>query len=213
MLLAGAILFILVKVSEGYKQATSADGGQWHCLHCGADCVPDERANVSDQAKTCVQCGAPLSKVRPKQRPGLLTWLLVGTVGAGIVAGIAQAPPDAVQAAKVKTPEQTAAAAKRTAQLQLAGAGALALKKAMKDPTAFELTSLNLMPTGAACYEYRAKNSFGATFPGSAIRTETGKLLVQEQHGNTFVAAWNKACTVAGGEDIAPFLKRAGVLE
>lgn len=108
--------------------------------------------------------------------------------------------------------EKAKAKAKRDTQLQMAGAGALTLKTAMKDPEAFELRSLVVKPNGTACYEYRAKNSFGASFPGSAVLTSKGKLLTHERDGNSFVAVWNKECTPAGGDEIADLVKRLGIL-
>jgi hypothetical protein len=126
----------------------------------------------------------------------------------------AEAKVAAAEAARkeVAQAKATADKKKRDAQLQLAGAGASALKRAAKDPETFELKSLFFMPSGAACYEYRAKNSFGAILPGSAVLTVSGKMLLKERDGNTFVNAWNKECTVNGGEEIAPFVKRLGVL-
>ena len=93
-----------------------------------------------------------------------------------------------------------------------AAAAAKMLKQAMKDPEAFSLTSLLLMPDGAACYEYRAKNSFGAILPGSAVLTTAGKMLTHEHNGNAFVNAWNKTCTVSGGEELSALMKMSGVL-
>lgn len=111
-------------------------------------------------------------------------------------------------AAKVLTDKE-----KRDTQLQVAGAGAVMLKRAMKDPEAFELKSLLVMPNGTACYDYRAKNSFGAILSSSAVLTDTGKMLLQERDGNAFVNAWNKNCTVSGGDEIAPLVKSIGVLD
>ena len=105
-----------------------------------------------------------------------------------------------------------AATKKRDTQLQIAGAGAALLKSAMKDPQAFELTSLVVKPNGTACYEYRAKNSFGAIFPSSAVLTSSARMLTAEQNGNTIVAAWNKDCTLAGGDDITSLVKTIGIL-
>ena len=101
-----------------------------------------------------------------------------------------------------------AAKAKRDLQLQTAAAIALRLKRATKDPAAFELTALVVKPDGAACYEYRAKNSYGAILPSSAVLTAKGKVLLQEHDGNTFVSAWNKACVPPGGDEIAAIVTR-----
>lgn len=93
------------------------------------------------------------------------------------------------------------------------GAGALTLKRAAKDPEAFDLQSLVVMPNGTACYEYRAKNSFGAILPSSAVLTPSGRMLLREHDGNAFVSAWNKNCTPSGGDEIAPLVKRLGILD
>ncbi len=102
---------------------------------------------------------------------------------------------------------------KRDTQLQMAGAGAVRLKRAMKDPNAFILMSLVVMPNGVACYQYRAKNSFGAILPSSAVLTTSGRILLEESRENAFVTAWNGNCTRGGGDEIAPLVKRLGILE
>lgn len=99
----------------------------------------------------------------------------------------------------------------RTAKIQIAAAGAVDLKRAMKDPAAFELTSLLLMPSGAACYEYRAKNSFGAVMPGRAVMTTKGKIYTDETSRAAFVKNWNTECTKPGGEELKYLMQRLGV--
>ncbi len=71
----------------------------------------------------------------------------------------------------------------------------------MKDPTAFELTSMMVHDSGFVCYDYRAKNSFGATMPNSAVLTNGAKLLVRERDSSQFVKAWNANCTKPGASD------------
>lgn len=110
----------------------------------------------------------------------------------------------AVSAAQAATAERQAL---RQRQLQLAAAAVVRIKGAMKDPQAFTLTTATLTQSGTACYEYRAKNSFGAVLPSSALLTSTGKILVAERDGNAFVRAWNKDCTVAGAENITRTLQ------
>ncbi|MCL2656849.1 MAG: zinc ribbon domain-containing protein [Betaproteobacteria bacterium] len=92
--------------------------------------------------------------------------------------------------------------------LHNASAGATALKRASKDPDTFELKSAVLHSNGTACYDYRAKNSFGAMLAGSAVLTTKGKILVQEVNGNAFAKVWNMECTKADGEEIVQTLKR-----
>ena len=111
------------------------------------------------------------------------------------------------------TPEQKAKRKaeedKKAVQRAIAASGAVSIMKAMKDPAAFTLTSLYLMPDGTSCYEYRAKNSFGAILPSEAVLTVKGKMLLHERHGNAFVSAWNAACTKTGGENITDLVNDA----
>lgn len=182
------------------------------CHECGKD--------ISTEAKTCPACGAKVKK--PKKPVGPVGFFFVLVFGMVVYAMVsesenkAQREADETARERAKTPEQRAKekaqSAKRDAQLQAAAVGALALKRAMKDPTAFDLTSLVLKPNGTACYEYRAKNSFGAILPSSAVLSASGKMLVQEKDGNAFVSLWNKECTSAGGDEIAHFLKTQGIL-
>jgi hypothetical protein len=79
----------------------------------------------------------------------------------------------------------------------------------MKDPDSFELKRATLMTDGTVCYGYRARNSFNAMLRGSAVlvtATKKVEMLVQEQHGNRFVAAWKKRCAARSGEDITSLL-------
>ena len=108
--------------------------------------------------------------------------------------------------------KQAAAEAKRPQQDNLAAIGAVALKKAMKDPDAFKLTSAIVMQDGTACYEYRAKNSFGASFPGYAVMLPSGKMIVNEQNENAYYAAFQKGCSGKSGRDIAKIIEISRVL-
>jgi len=170
------------------------------CHECGND--------VSTEAKTCPSCGVKVKK--PTSRTTIvLGSLLAFSFGAAILdtqhATTTRQTAEAERLAAL-TPEQRsaeeAAKAAREIQLQRAIAGAMMLKKSMKDPRAFELTQLTVMPDGTACYDFRGKNSFGATFPTAAVITTKGKLLTQERDKNAFVNAWNAACTRSGGTNI-----------
>ncbi|MDD2765304.1 MAG: zinc ribbon domain-containing protein [Opitutaceae bacterium] len=181
------------------------------CSECSHD--------VSTEAKICPNCGAKVKYKKPTSRT---TWLLGGLFAAAIIGGVTSSNSThesrqtaaAAEAAReaAMSPEQkaqkAAAKAKHDAQIQQAAAGALALKRGMKDPTAFELTSLVLKTDGSACYDYRAKNTFGAILPSSAVVTSKGKLLLQERDKNAFVKAWNDACTKDGGDDLTVLVKR-----
>lgn len=179
------------------------------CMECGND--------VSTQAKACPKCGAKVSK--PKKPTSRAVKMLGVLVAVAVVAGAVQTKMQFAQFAEreaEKSPEQKAQEqadrTKHEAQARTAAAGAAALKGSMKDPLSFDLTSLTVKPSGAACYEYRAKNGFGATFPSSAVLSADGKLLMQEQPGGAFASVWNRECTVAGGTDITARVKKLGVM-
>ncbi|SRR6266446_1360524 len=102
---------------------------------------------------------------------------------------------------------------RRDAQLRLAGLGALQLKRAMKDPEAFELKSVYVATNGTACYEYRAKNTFGAIFPGQAVMTPKGRFFLRESDATRFANVWNADCTKSGGDDITSLVKGLAILD
>lgn len=176
------------------------------CRECGKD--------VSTEAKTCPSCGVKVKK--PTSRVVKLIGLafIVAVIGTAITGNNSPQPQQSDESSRRAslTPEQRAAEdaakTKRDAQLQIAAAVALRLKNATKDPAAFELITLIVKPDGTACYEYRAKNSFGAILPSSAVLTTKGKVLLREHDGNIFVSAWNKACVPPGGDDIAAIVTR-----
>lgn len=130
-----------------------------------------------------------------------LVVMLAGTLA--ITAGVLQAERDDLpaRAAAARAPEPT-----KDMQAK-AAAGVVALRNAMKDPEAFVLRSLIVKDNGTGCVEYRAKNSFGAMFPGSAVVMKGGSVVTQEQHGNRFVSEWNRECTRDGGRDLTEFVQ------
>lgn len=168
------------------------------CHECGKE--------VSNQAKNCPHCGAKVKK--PASSTAKIIVVLIGVIFfSAIITG--QQQDEKSTAAKANTsPEQKAAEAKRDAQLQFAAMGAVDIKKSMKDPEAFELTSLYVTLSGYSCYEYRAKNSFGAVLPAKAVVTPDGKMLFEERQARAFQKAWNKECTQAGGDEIAALTNR-----
>jgi hypothetical protein len=128
-------------------------------------------------------------------------------------AAAAKAAAERLAKGQADTEAKVAKKKRRDAQLQLAGTGAVELKHAMKDPEAFELKSLYVTTSGASCYDFRAKNSFGATFPGRAVMNAKGKMFLQERDGDRFASVWNADCTKDGGDDITALVKRLGILD
>lgn len=173
------------------------------CHECGNE--------VSTEAKVCPKCGAKV--VVPKtKKPTSTSTKVIGVLGViAVIAVISSTKQQNEQLAEAKsnlTPEQKAANAKRDAQLQWAAMGAIDLKKHMKDPEAFDLTSLYVTKSGYGCYEYRAKNSFGAILPSSAVLTPKGKMFTKEHQEGEFTKTWNRECTQSGGDEIAALVKR-----
>jgi flagellar biosynthesis GTPase FlhF len=128
-----------------------------------------------------------------------------------------QAAAAAAKAAQEAAAREAAAKAQARKEQQLKEArgmallGARQLKLAMRDPESFKLRSALLMNDGTVCYNYRAKNSFGAELPGSAVvvkRNNTVELLVKES-SQGFVAAWNQRCANKTGEDLTPIIERS----
>lgn len=176
------------------------------CHECGND--------VSTEAKACPSCGAKVKKPTSRALKLIGLALTIAVIGSAVTGNNAPQPQQTTESTRRAnlTPEQKAkedaARAQRDIQLQAAAAGAIRLKKAAKDPASFDLTSLVVKPDGSACYEYRAKNSYGATLPSAAVLTTKGKILLKELDGNTFVNAWNKACVAPGGDEVASFVTK-----
>jgi hypothetical protein len=191
---------------------------------------------ISTDAIACPNCGAK----QPK-KTSLTTWLVGGllslVVGSCVISQTqrnsekeaALATTQAVESKRIAalTPAQKLAEEEKkkatekatkeenekfAARATFALVGAKQLKASAKDPATFEFQSIYLAKDGSACYEYRAKNSFGAILPSSAFMNLAGKILVKERDGNKFVNAWNKSCT-NGGSELRPYFKQQGMLD
>lgn len=165
------------------------------CKECGK--------NMSSEAKSCPSCGAP-----PPKTTSTAT-IVVGGFFAMIVASCVYNQATTVPAAPAQKSE---AEKKEDAELNIAIAAGRVLKKGMKDPASFKVESFVYFPGGAACYEYRGKNSFGAVVPGKAVFDGGGKLLTSgDRDRKNFVALWNRICTAQGGKERAGGLNLLGV--
>lgn len=140
------------------------------CKECGAE--------VSDAAKACARCGAPLPK-----KTSTLTWVIGGFFALVVAMSVFRpsSPP-----VPPKSPEQLAEERKREQEFQQVVMVAKLAKASAKDPASFNLTFAGLTERGAVCIEYRAKNSFNAVVPG--VYVAAGK-----ENGDT-AAIWNKHC-------------------
>ena len=172
---------------------------------------------MSDQAVACPQCGSTKYRSRKSKK---YNWKLIallaifGTIA--IVSLQSRYADEAAERQSAKSPELLAKEAKlkkdQQQQAALTAAAVKTIRSAMKDPTAFSLTSAFAGLNGSGCIEYRAKNSFGAIFPGSAIVQNGGAILLEEKDKNRFVAAWNKACT-SGGTDLKAMVEYVAELK
>jgi hypothetical protein len=153
---------------------------------------------ISSEAVACPHCGA-----KPKKGMGRGSILVIGLFTifvAKFAWDSAEREIHPVAVAPVKSEAQKKADAEKESQFQLAmGAGRL-LKANAKDPTSFKMDSFFVLPSGAACYEYRAKNSFAAIVPAKAVFQPPGSVLTSEHDGSKFIRAWNSVCTQGGHE-------------
>ena len=168
------------------------------CHECGKQ--------ISTEAKVCPNCGAKARPPKSKTRWSVILSAIAFVFIASAIMRGGQSPSQT--ATVVASPPATtrSAPSPRDAQLQKAVLGAKVLRSALNDPDSFDLSTLLLMDDGTACYEFRAKNGFGAKMIGYAVQTTDGKMLVKEQDGSRFTAVWNKQCTKRG-EDIADGVK------
>lgn len=144
----------------------------------------------------------------------VFTGAVVTIFGSGGGAGSTSAPPPAQVAPPLAAPTANKAAVPKNDAAAAAIAGARQLRASAKDPETFELKSAVVRPDGTACYVFRAKNSFNAMLESSAVLLPGKKpTLLVEGHHDGFVAAWNKRCTVAGGENVMPLIDRLGLTD
>ena len=143
------------------------------------------KAQVSDSAKTCPACGAPVPQ--PTSR---LAILIAGIFGLVVFSAIFKLNPTAPQAvAAAPTAEET----QKNKDFKLVFIGAQMLKKSVKNPDSFKLTSATRMADGTVCYEFRATNSFNAVVPG--------RFTLAPNKGSAEDAEWNKYCAGKSGAD------------
>jgi hypothetical protein len=159
-------------------------------------------AKISDAAVACPQCGA-----KPKKKTSLTTWI----IGAVALAFMVKCTTDIQKAENNAPPAKSAAERAADADLNKGIAAGKMLKAAAKDPSSFKMESFLTFSGGATCYEYRAKNSFGAIVPGKAVFDGNQTLLTSDRDGNKFVKAWNSICTKPGGSERAGGLNLLGV--
>jgi hypothetical protein len=159
------------------------------------------KQQVSSEAKACPHCGA-----KPRKQVGAGTALLVIAVLCVIAYNVSSGVDPTPAAAA-----PTAASRKADLELNAAIAAGRMLKRSAKDPSSFKMESFLIFPGGAACYEYRAKNSFGALVPAKAVFTPPAILVTSEHDHSRFVRAWDATCTRPDGAERAGGLNLLGV--
>lgn len=163
------------------------------CKECGKD--------ISSEAKVCPSCG-----LVPAKGTSLISLLMVGLIGIYMV----KCTYDEATKSTTPPPQKSAADIQADNELNSAIAYGNLLKKASKDPSSFKMESFLIFPGGAACYEYRAKNSFGATVPAKAVYDGVA-LTTSETDRKKFTKSWNAVCTKSGGQERAGGLNLLGV--
>lgn len=159
------------------------------CRECGKE--------KSSAAETCPHCGFK------QRKTSLLTWIVAIFIGVPILVGVFVSAGHESAPPKPLTSEELATKKKKDEAVQRAAAGAVMLKKTMRDPDSFKLESaLVINGSGAVCYEYRAKNGFGGINPGQAVLSADGKKFKSDEMDG-FVALWNKECTDKPGTQTA----------
>jgi hypothetical protein len=84
---------------------------------------------------------------------------------------------------------------------QAAVGGALLLRKSMRDPESFKVSSALVMGAETVCYEYRSRNGFGGMSVGQAVLAiPRAAFKTNEMSG--FSKVWNKECAHKSGTDL-----------
>jgi hypothetical protein len=88
----------------------------------------------------------------------------------------------------------------RLRAIAFAALGADSIKRSMRDPDSFKLTSaLIIDKTGTVCYEYRARNGFNGMNFSQAVLSSKGVFKTNEMDG--FATLWNRECAHKQGEE------------
>jgi hypothetical protein len=80
--------------------------------------------------------------------------------------------------------------------------GAKSIKQAMKSPDSFKLESMTIMPSGAVCYVYLAKNELGGVVKAAAVLFKD-EIATLETQG--FDLRWKDECQGKKGRDVTGF--------
>ena len=147
-------------------------------------------------------------------RNGAVIILAIATVSLATCYAVfsppAESGPPIVPASKFAAPRLAPVDPATQARDLQRGAAAVSVKRlrdAMHDPESFVLEDAIFTAEGAGCFDYRAKNGFGALRKGHALMTPARQIHNSDQ-GDAFVALWNKHCAGRTGEPMTAFVKR-----
>lgn len=171
------------------------------CKECGKQ--------ISKKAAVCPHCG-----YKPR-RTSLVAKLFLVLIGIGVIGAMfggggsdydSGGTSSATAAKPSKTPEQIAEEKKLEGLRLMAVLGADTLKKSMRNPESFKVSSaLAMEKTGAVCYEYRAQNGFGGMNVETAVLTAEGEIKTKSMDG--FAKLWNKNCAGQTGYEYAKYIR------
>lgn len=158
------------------------------------------KAPVAWDAKTCPQCGVRNPTPTPLyRRPFAVSFAIVfslitySCVSLFTTTSSEYDKKEAAKSPETKAAEKAASDKKRFGWAR-ASAGAKALTAAAHDPGSIVWNSAFVVDkTSAVCYEYRAKNGFGAIRLFNAVLARDG-VTIKAENEKGFPSLWNKEC-------------------
>ena len=159
------------------------------------------KAQVAWDAKTCPQCGVKNPAPTPiYRRPFIVTVAIVFSLITYSCVSLFSSVSSEYDKKEAAKSSETKAADKAAVDRQHAGwarasAGAKALTAAAHDPGSIVWNSAFVVDkTSAVCYQYRAKNGFGAIRLFNAVLARDG-VTIKTENEKGFPSLWNKECT------------------
>jgi predicted nucleic acid-binding Zn ribbon protein len=159
-----------------------------NCSNCGKQ--------IETDSKFCNGCGHSVEVVARKKTHPLVMTLAV-MFGLLVLSFIISAITGNTHPTASDNPAEKQRDEK---QFQTVVGGALLLKRSMRNPDSFKVSSVLVIGTETACYEYRAQNGFGGMNVGSAVLA-LRKNAFKTNEMNGFVQLWNKECAHKSGTD------------
>jgi hypothetical protein len=105
-----------------------------------------------------------------------------------------------------QTDKKTEGDKKKDGRITMAALGAQQIKRSMRDPDSFKLTSVLIIDkTGAVCYEYRGRNGFNGMNFGQAVFSANSRVFKTNEMAG-FSKAWNKECAHQEGTENVEFV-------